>query len=87
MNTKNIPFALSAAFALVLTGCGGVVQTGNAPTASTGAAAGGTSVGANPSLERCPAPLGTLAVDDGRNKDWYGAFGRATKVTDRKSVV
>ncbi|MFZ2973455.1 MAG: hypothetical protein WA049_12515 [Ferribacterium limneticum] len=87
MNTKNIPLFLSAAAALLLAGCGGVVQTGNAPTAATGAAAGGTSVGANPSLERCPAPLGTLAVDDGRNKDWYGAFGRATKVTTIEPLI
>jgi hypothetical protein len=87
MNAKNSPLFVSAAAALVLAGCGGMVQTGNAPTAATGAAAGGTSVGANPSLERCPAPLGTLAVDDGRNKDWYGAFGRATKVTTIEPLI
>lgn len=87
MNVKNSPLFASAAVALMLAGCGGVVQTGNAPTAATGAAAGGTSVGANPSLERCPAPLGTLAVDDGRNKDWYGAFGRATKVTTIEPLI
>ena len=63
MNTKNLSFCLSAAAALMLAGCGGVIQSGNAPTAATGGAAGGTSVGANPTLERCPAPLGTLAVD------------------------
>lgn len=47
----------------------------------TGGAAGGTSAGADSSLERCAAPLGTLAVDDGRGKDWYASFGAATKIT------
>ncbi len=69
---------------LALAGCvtpGGTVSTGNSPIAATGDAAGGTSVGANTSLERCSAPLGTLAVDDGRGKDWYASFGAATQVT------
>ena len=87
MNTKNLSFCLSAAAALMLAGCGGVIQSGNAPTAATGGAAGGTSVGANPTLERCPAPLGTLAVDDGRGKEWYASFGRATKITTIEPLI
>jgi len=87
MNTKNFPLCLSAAAALMLAGCGGVIQSGNAPTAATGGAAGGTSVGANPTLERCPAPLGTLAVDDGRGKEWYASFGRATKITTIEPLI
>lgn len=78
------PVAVVAAL-LALAGCetpgGGKVTTGSSPTAVTGAAAGGSSAGANPSLERCDAPLGTLAVDDGRGKEWYASFGAATKVT------
>ena len=70
---------------LALTACvtpgGGSITTGNAATASTGAAGGASSVNANPSLERCDAPLGTIAVDDGRGKDWYASFGAATQVT------
>ena len=72
------------AASIALAGCvtpGGTVSTGNSATASTGAAAGGTSVGANSNLERCSAPMGTLAVDDGREKEWYASFGRATQVT------
>ncbi len=68
---------------LALTACvtpgGGSITTGNAATASTGAAGGASSVNANPSLERCDAPLGTLAVDDGRDKEWYGSFGAASQ--------
>lgn len=74
--------ALAATMALA--GCvtpGGTITTGTSPTASTGAAAGGTSAGANPDLERCSSPIGTLAVDDGREKEWYASFGRATQVT------
>ena len=62
-------------------GLAGCVTTGTNSTAVTGAAGGGTSVGASKSLERCPETLGTLAVDDGRAADWYGPFGRRTNVT------
>jgi hypothetical protein len=79
------------ACALALGGCvtpgGGTVSTGTSPTAVTGGAAGGTSAGANPSLERCAAPLGTLAVDDGRGKDWYASFGAATQVTSIEPLL
>lgn len=68
--------------ACVTPGAGGSVSTGSPnATAVSGSASGATSVGANPGLERCATPLGTLAFDDGRDKEWYGSFGRATKVT------
>ncbi|MBS0467407.1 MAG: hypothetical protein JSS31_18155 [Proteobacteria bacterium] len=77
--------------ALALAGCvtpgGGTVSTGTAPTAATGAAGGATSVNANATLERCDAPLGTLAVDDGRGKDWYASFGAATKITTIEPLI
>jgi hypothetical protein len=80
----------SAALCILLTGCvtpGGTVSTGTGGTAATGAAAGGTSVGSNSSLERCNAPLGTLAVDDGRGQDWYHRFGAATKITTIEPLI
>lgn len=80
--------ALTAALALA--GCvtpGGKVTTGGGGTAATGGAAGGTSVNANSSLERCDSPLGTLAVDDGRGKEWYASFGAATKVTTIEPLI
>lgn len=84
--------ALTASLALAasLAGCvtpGGQVTTGGSSTASTGAAAGSTSVGANDQLQRCDAPLGTLAVDDGRGKEWYASFGAATKVTTIEPLI
>ena len=66
---------------------GGSVSTGTSPTAATGAAAGSTSAVANPAFERCAAPLGTLAVDDGRGKAWYASFGAATKVTTIEPLI
>lgn len=46
-----------------------------------GAAGGAASVNADASLERGEAPLGALAVDDGRGKESFAAFGAAVKVT------
>ena len=93
MNKKlTVPLRGSALIvSLALAGCvtpgGGLMSTGTSPTAATGGAAGGTSVGANSSLERCDAPLGTLAVDDGRGKDWYASFGQATQVTSIEPLL
>ncbi len=81
---------LTLTSALALTGCvtpGGTISTGSAPTAASGAAGGATSVDANASLERCDAPLGTLAVDDGRGKEWYASFGAATQVTSIEPLI
>ena len=76
---------------ITLAGCvtpgGGLLSSGPSPTAATGAAGGSTSVSANESLERCDAPLGTIAVDDGRGKDWYASFGAATQVTTIEPLI
>lgn len=82
---KSAVAAATLGVVLGLGGCvgtgGGLVKTGDSPTAVGGAAAGGTSVKANSQLERCNAPMGTLAVDDGRGKEWFASFGAATKIT------
>ena len=61
---------LSVAIPLVaLCACAGpksTTQTGTGNTMMSGSAGGSTSVNANKTLIRCPSPLGTLAVDDGR---------------------
>lgn len=53
----------------------------------TGATAGSTSVGATPGLERCSEPLGTLAVDDGREQAWWGPWTSATQITTIEPMV
>lgn len=91
MSKKTTLRLAAIASALALGGCvtpgGGTISTGTAPTATTGAAGGATSVNANSTLERCDAPLGTLAVDDGRGKEWYASFGAATKITTIEPLI
>jgi hypothetical protein len=71
---------------LALAGCNGLSQgTNSGPV--TGAAAGSTSVNAVDSLQRCSEPLGTLAVDDGRNQYWWGPFYSRTQVTSIEPMV
>ncbi len=74
---------------LALAGClgGGSVSQGGGGTAVSGSAAGGASVDAAVNLERCAEPLGTLAVDDGRESFWYGAFNAATGVTTIEPIL
>jgi Peptidoglycan-synthase activator LpoB len=61
---RDLPVLVSI---LALTGCvQSGVQTGGSSNLVTGSAGGATSVNANKSLEHCVAPLGTLAVSDGR---------------------
>lgn len=90
MNTIHTSLRWSAlALSLALAGCGGggLISTGTSNTAATGSAGGATSVNANSSLQRCDAPLGTLAVDDGRDKEWWGSFGRETQVTTIEPLI
>lgn len=75
-----------AASLIALTGCA-TVTPGTYDTGVSGAAGGGTSVGANQSLERCEKTLGTLAVDDGRAADWYGRFGSDTHITTIEPLI
>src|SRR5690554_4970430 len=90
MFKKTLPF-ITLASALTIAGCvtpgGGLISTGNNATAASGAAGGASSVNANSSLERCDAPLGTIAVDDGRGKEWFASFGQTTQVTSIEPLI
>lgn len=83
LHTTKLKSAIIPALILPLYACtpGGVVTQGTQPTAVVGSAAGGTSAGADNSLIRCPSTLGTVAINDGREANWYGAFGSTTQVT------
>lgn len=74
---------------LLLSSClgGGVVSQGTGGTPVTGSVAGSTSVGADPGLERCTEPFGTLAVDDGREDYWWGDFRQRTQITSIEPMV
>lgn len=69
MNVKSIRTLSMLVSVLALSACAMQqpgVQIGTGKTMMSGSAGGSTSVDANKSLIRCPSPLGTLAVDDGR---------------------
>ena len=87
VSLRGAALAASVALAGCVTPGGGQITTGNNATAATGAAGGATSVNANPELQKCDAPLGTLAVDDGRGKEWYASFGAATKITTIEPLI
>lgn len=63
---------MASAIAVAVTACGTTPTMGGASTVATGSAGGETSSGANPQLEKCPEPLGTIAVDEDTNSEWYG---------------
>lgn len=86
MTDSRLGYGCVLAAALSLAGCNTLTQgTGGGPV--TGAAGGSTSVNAVDSLQRCSEPLGTLAVDDGRNQSWWGPFYSRTQVTSIDPMI
>lgn len=84
MRVTSLRSTLLLSCLLAVAGC---VTQGNSSGPVTGAAAGGTSVGADANLERCDETLGTLAVDDGRDEVWWGAFVQNTQITTIEPMV
>ncbi|NKC31343.1 hypothetical protein HEQ75_10775 [Roseomonas sp. BU-1] len=72
---------------MTLAGCVEGVTQGTASGPVTGSAGGATSVGADSNLQRCPETLGTLAIDDGRERAWWGDFTRNTQITSIEPMV
>jgi curli biogenesis system outer membrane secretion channel CsgG len=64
--------AALAAILAVVSGCATGPTLGGGGTVATGSAGGATAEGANPNLEKCAAPLGTIAVDEDVRAPWYG---------------
>lgn len=77
--------ALVSSVAL-LAGCNTTSQ-GTSSTAVTGSAGGATSAGASDTLERCSETLGTLAVDDGSDSQWYYEWRRKTQINSIEPMV
>ncbi|MEM9147151.1 MAG: hypothetical protein AAGC57_13230 [Pseudomonadota bacterium] len=87
MSAKSFKIAGVLAAAVLIAACqGGQVSQGTGTTAVSGAAAGGSSVNAG-RLERCAQTLGTLAVDDGRSRAWYGYWYQTTGVTTIEPLI
>lgn len=60
--------------ALMLSACNATMPTigdESAKTAATGSAGGANTTNANAKLEKCPAPMGTLAVVEDQYSDWF----------------
>ncbi len=87
---KKSIVVVSAVLLLTLaTGCmpEGMIKQGGSSGPVSGAAGGANSKGAAKNLQRCTAPLGTLAVDDGRDKTWWGPFYRNTQITTLEPMI
>ena len=66
-------FLTALVSAIGLTGCANMqMGSSGAKTEATGSAGGAHSENANKQLERCDAPLGTIAVVEDSNAPWYG---------------
>jgi hypothetical protein len=69
--SKKALFIAAFCSVIALSSCASFTQLGGASGAATGAAGGATAQGANPQLERCEKPLGTLAIAEDTNAIWY----------------
>lgn len=66
-----------ALLGLLLPACSQVnMGSPGAKTTATGYAGGANSAGANPMLEHCASPFGTLAVNEDHTANWYSYLGR-----------
>jgi hypothetical protein len=70
---SRLVLTASAAAVLALAGCSNM-QMGSqeAKTVATGSAGGANAQSANKALEKCPSPLGTIAVVEDQSASWYG---------------
>lgn len=67
---------------ILFTGC----VTGGGTPSVNGAAAGGNSTGST-EVEKCDAPLGTLAFHEDQRSDWYSYLTRNYKLTSTLPVL
>jgi len=81
--------SISTFAAILINATSGCSQTtsGFGATELTGSTAGSTSANANSILERCAAPLGTIAVDDGQDENWYSDFRERTGVASMTPLI
>ena len=63
--------ALAAGSTLLLAGCASQMTVGGGSNPVSGSAGGASSKNAAPQLEHCAKPLGTLAVEENTQDQWY----------------
>lgn len=83
---SSIGLTLAILLATAASGCS-QTTSGFGATDVTGSTAGTSSANANSSLERCAAPLGTIAVDDGEDESWYSDFRNRTGVSSITPLI
>lgn len=73
---------------IVLSACSSMnMGSSGAKTSATGSAGGGSAQNANSQLERCDASLGTLAVVEDTNSDWYHTLRSDAKLGSTTPVL
>ena len=86
----SVKLTAIAAAVLAFTGC---VQTApkvgsaEAKTVATGSAGGASAQGENSQLEKCASPVGTLAVVEDQNQDWYRILTQQRGLTSTVPVL
>ncbi|MGL4573166.1 MAG: CsgG/HfaB family protein [Burkholderiaceae bacterium] len=88
MNFKLSMLALAST--LALTGClqtAPTIGSSSANTVATGSAGGASAQGANAQLEKCDSPLGTAALVEETNADWYRLFTTEYKLGSTVPVL
>lgn len=79
MKSLHMRVAAIPALIALLAGCNATMPTvgdSGAKTAATGSAGGGNAQNANTQLERCPQPLGTMALVEDENAQWFKMFAQ-----------
>lgn len=73
---RRLPFLTAALTALTLTACVGSmpVRGDSSKSLAGGSAAGANAQGENATLEKCNRPMGTIAVVEDQNSEWYHYF-------------
>lgn len=85
---KILEIAVLTALTIIFTGCSSTnMGSSSAKTSATGSAGGDTAQNANSQLERCEASLGTLAVVEDTNSDWYHTLRRDAKLGSTTPVL
>lgn len=87
---KKIASLTLISAAMLLTGCVSTgMQMGNkdAKTVATGGAAGASSNNVNTELERCDSPLGTIALIENQDSDWYHVLREEFKLPPTATLL
>lgn len=84
---KPLSFVLTATLLSACAGTGMQMGSESAKTTATGSAGGAASEGANPGLEHCARPVGTVAILEDTTQSWYTVLTREYKLNSTVPVL